>query len=71
MKRKIAFFIGVAIAIPFVLDCFIFSNIFPSHISNEVWAGFLGSYIGGLCTVGALFITINDNNKKIELQKKD
>ncbi len=71
MKIKIAIFIGVAIAIPLVLDCFIFSNAIPSHISNEAWAGFLGSYIGGLCTMGALFITINDNNKKIESQKKE
>lgn len=71
MKIKIAIFIGVAIAIPLVLDCFIFSNAIPSHISNEAWAGFLGSYIGGLCTMGALFITISDNNKKIESQKKE
>lgn len=46
------------------IDLLVFSNTFPSYITNEAWAGFLGSYIGGLCTMTAVFITISDNNKK-------
>lgn len=69
-KRKIVYFIIVAIAIPIAIDLFVFSNTFPSHITNEAWAGFLGSYIGGLCTMAAVFITISDNNKKIKDQEK-
>ena len=64
-KRKIVYFIIAAIAFPIAIDWLVFSNAFPSHITNEAWAGFLGSYIGGLCTMAAVFITISDNNKKI------
>lgn len=69
-RRKIVQFIIAAIAIPIAIDWFIFSNTFPSHITNEAWAGFLGSYIGGLCTMAAVFITISDNNKKIKDQER-
>ena len=47
-KRKIVYFIIAVIAIPIAIDWLVFSNAFPSHITNEAWAGFLGSYIGGL-----------------------
>ena len=69
-KRKIVYFIIAVIAIPIAIDWLVFSNAFPSHITNEAWAGFLGSYIGGLCTMAAVFITISDNNKKIKEQEK-
>ena len=69
-KRKIVYFIIAAIAFPIAIDWLVFSNAFPSHITNEAWAGFLGSYIGGLCTMAAVFITISDNNKKIKEQEK-
>ena len=69
-KRKIVYFIIAAIAIPVAIDGLVFFNAFPSHITNEAWAGFLGSYIGGLCTMAAVFITISDNNMKIKEQEK-
>ena len=69
-KRKIVTFFIVAIGIPLLIDWMIFANRFPSSISNEAWAGFLGSYIGGLCTLAAVFITIEDNNKKISEQRR-
>lgn len=68
-KWKIGVFILIAIIIPLLIDCFVFANAFPSNIGNEAWAGFLGSYIGGLCTMAAVFITINDNNKKLKEQR--
>lgn len=54
---SIIFFV-IAIFIPFLLDHLVFGNSIPSYISNGEWAGFLGSYIGGLCTLIALIATI-------------
>ena len=59
-------FACLLIAIPLLIDVFIFGNAFPSNIDNQAWAGFLGSYLGGIATLVAVFITISDNNKKIE-----
>lgn len=58
-----------AIALPRLIDLWVFGNSIPSNISNEAWAGFLGSYIGGLCTLIALVATIhyyNNSDKKKE-----
>lgn len=57
------------VIIPILMDFFILGNNIPSNIGNDVWAGFLGSYIGGVATLLAVFITINDNNKKMRQQK--
>ena len=68
-KRTIVLFLIVAILAPLLIDYFIFGNTIPSNISNEAWAGFLGSYIGGLCTMIAVFITVKyykDSDKKKE-----
>lgn len=65
-----AIFIILIPAIPAFIDKFIFGNSIPSNISNEAWAGFFGSYIGGIATLAAVFITILDNNKKLEKQKQ-
>lgn len=67
---KVGKYIFIAIMIPLIIDWFVFANTFPSNISNEAWAGFLGSYIGGLCTMAAVFITINDNNIKLKEQRE-
>lgn len=67
---KIVCFVVLIILIPMLLDIFIFGNTFPSNIENQTWAGFLGSYLGGIATLVAVFITISDNNKKIEEQKR-
>lgn len=67
---KIIGFIVLIIAIPFLIDVWIFGNTFPSNIDNQTWASFLGGYLGGIATLVAVFITISDNNKKIEMQRK-
>lgn len=59
------------VSIPILMDVFILGNNVPSNIGNDVWADFLGSYIGGIATLLAVFITISDNNKKIQRQKID
>lgn len=71
MKKvlKIAVAIMIILIIPVLMDYLILGNNVPSNIGNDVWAGFLGSYIGGIATLLAVFITINDNNKKIRQQK--
>ena len=67
-------FLVVAIFIPFLLDYLVFGNSIPSYISNGEWAGFLGSYIGGLCTLIALVATIryyrnaDERKEKAEIQ---
>ena len=63
-------FIILIPAIPAFIDKFIFGNNIPSNISNEAWAGFLGSYLGGIATLAAVFITIMDNSRKLENQKQ-
>lgn len=57
--------------IPVGIDQWIFGNSFPSFITNEAWASFLGSYIGGICTMAAVFINIKYSNYTLDLQKKD
>ena len=72
MKKilKVIGFSILIIAIPLLIDICIFGNAFPSNIENQAWAGFLGRYLGGIATLVAVFITISDNNKKIEEQKR-
>ena len=68
-KRTILAFAVLAIVAPILIDRLIFGNSVPSNISNEAWASFLGSYIGGLCTLIALVATIHyykESDKKKE-----
>lgn len=71
MRKVMKIFLGIVsvIAVPIVIDFCVFGNAFPSNIDNQGWAGFLGSYLGGIATLVAVFITISDNNKKIEMQR--
>ena len=69
--KRVLLFVIVMIGVPVFIDWVIFGNTFPSNIDNQAWAGFLGSYLGGVATLIAVFITIRDNNKKLELQKKE
>ncbi|MSR92234.1 hypothetical protein [Inconstantimicrobium porci] len=68
LLKRIGFAVLV-IAIPLLIDICIFGNSFPSNIENQAWAGFLGSYLGGIATLVAVFITISDNNKKLRSRK--
>ena len=72
MRKVLRIVLGIAsvIAVPIFIDFFVFGNAFPSNIDNQAWAGFLGSYLGGIATLVAVFITISDNNKKIEIQRQ-
>lgn len=65
MRKVLRIVLGIAsvIAVPIFID-FVFGNAFPSNIDNQAWAGFLGSYLGGIATLVAVFITISDNNKR-------
>lgn len=44
-KRDFIILLVLAIVTPLLFDLFVFGNSIPSNISNESWAGFLGSYI--------------------------
>ncbi len=66
--RMILFAVS-AIIVPLLIDFFVFGNSVHSNINNEAWASFLGSYIGGLCTMAAVFITISYNEKQRKLQQ--
>lgn len=68
MLKIVGIILGVVL-FPLSIDILIFGNGFPSNIDNETWAGFLGSYIGGIATLLAVYITIKDNNKRLVEQK--
>ena len=44
--------------IPLALDILIFSNTYPSKVSNDGWAGFLGGYIGAIIGAFTTLIAI-------------
>jgi hypothetical protein len=67
---KVIGFILAVCLVPVFIDKLIFGNNISSNISNETWAGFLGSYIGGIATLIAVFLTINDSNKKLTEQRR-
>ena len=50
MRKVLRIVLGIAsvIAVPIFIDFFVFGNVFPSNIDNQAWAGFLGSYLGGI-----------------------
>lgn len=59
--------------VPFLLDKLIFGNSFYSAVTNDGWASFFGSYmgaiIGGLVTLGGVFLTIR-HNEQMEKERK-
>ena len=67
--KKYWWVIIILLLVPILVDWLIFGNRFPSNITNTEWAGFLGSYLGGVATLIAVFITINDGKKNLEEQK--
>lgn len=56
----------VAVLLPLGIDYFIFGNSVESNLTNAEWAGFLGSYIGGIATILAVIITIWFTTKENE-----
>lgn len=60
---------------PFILEHLIYRNNYYSVLSNGEWSGFLGSYIsgliGGIGTLVAVFISINETRKVQYKSDKD
>lgn len=50
--KKFVLALILAVLIPLILDVLVFSNAYPSKVSNDGWAGFLGGYIGAI--IGAV-----------------
>ena len=75
MKKRIKFCLMIVVCIvlvilfPILMDIFILGNDIPSNISNSDWAGFIGSYVGGIATIVAVVITIwhttKENNERM------
>lgn len=68
------FLLFLIITFPVFLDWWIFSNNFPSNLTNGEWAGFLGSYIGSLIgslvSVIGIVVTIQFTKRQIELSQQ-
>lgn len=73
-KKSLFIIIGVSISVilllflPFLLNEFIFGNNYVSKVTNDGWASFFGSYIGGaiggIGTLIAVYITVRQNLKQ-------
>lgn len=65
VKRIIVIYIIASIAIPWIFKWLIFENPALSLLTNNEWAGFLGSYaggiLGGLGTLISVFFTIKSS----------
>lgn len=73
--------LAVILALPFLLEFFVFRNDVYSALSNGEWGSFLGSYIGGalggIGTLLAVYITTKEtrkiqqeNARQIEIEKR-
>lgn len=72
-NRFIFITIGLIIScviLPLGIDRFVFGNSIESNLTNAEWAGFLGSYIGGIATILAVIITIWFTTKENEEKQK-
>lgn len=73
IKNIVAVTFIIVILFPLLLNELIFDNNYLSKVSNDGWAGFLGSYIGGMIggfgTLIAVYITVRQNQKQIEDEK--
>lgn len=72
MKNKIlklCFFCFLILFLPVFLNECIFNNTYISNVSNDGWASFFGSYlggiIGGLGTLIAMYITLKNTQQQI------
>ena len=65
----------VGIILPFGFKYIIFENTALSHLTNNEWAGFLGSYVGGILgglgTLISVYITVKDSRDMQAENKKD
>ena len=78
-KKYAAFLFGLVVILPVILQYAVFANSVESNASNDGWASFLGSYIGGVfgggMTLAAVWISVRETRliqeeKKIESRKR-
>ena len=71
----IVVYIVVGIVLPFIFKYMIFENRTFSNLSNNEWAGFLGSYVGGILgglgTLISVYITVKDSRNMQAENKRD
>ena len=65
----------VGVILPFIFKYVIFESTTFSNLSNSEWAGFLGSYVGGILgglgTLISVFVTVKDSRDMQIENKKD
>lgn len=78
-KKYAAFLFGLVVILPVILQYAVFANSVESNASNDGWASFLGSYIGGVfgggMTLAAVWISVRETRliqeeNKIESRKR-
>ena len=66
--------IALIIGIPIFLQYKVFGNSIPSNPSNDGWAGFFGSYLGGIlggcATLAGVVFTIRKTHEESETNRK-
>lgn len=71
----IVIYLIVGIILPFIFKYAIFESTTFSNLSNNEWAGFLGSYVGGILgglgTLISVFITVKESREMQIDNKKD
>lgn len=71
----IIIYLIISIALPFIFKYIIFESTNYSYLSNNEWAGFLGSYVGGILgglgTLISVYITVKESRIMQADNKKD
>lgn len=66
-KKYAAFLFGLVVILPVILQYAVFANSVESNASNDGWASFLGSYIGGVfgggMTLMAVLISVRETRR--------
>lgn len=74
-KKHIIILCGLVIVLPLILQYAIFANSIESNASNDGWASFLGSYIGGVfgggMTLAAVLISVRETRRIQEENKEE
>lgn len=71
IKRTIIIYLLAGIGLPFLLKYLIFENQALSNLTNNEWAGFLGSYAGGILGgLGTLISVVFTVSSSFNLQKE-
>ena len=71
--KKIGTFLLIAISIvvfPFVLEFVLYKTPVISRFTNETWFSFMASYVGAIATFVVLRITLKENQKAVEDEKR-